>query len=336
MKGFSSPFRYGKLLLPSNIFYSPLAGCSNLPFRQMSARYGRPGLQYCEMVKMQALARLDTTTLQMLDYTPDTHPIAAQLVGADPKLAGPCAAILEDMGFDAIDLNCGCPVDKVTQDGSGSGLLHKPHLIGEIISEMVSHVKIPISVKIRAGWDEERILAPFITQLAEQAGAVAITIHGRTREQAYRGKANWDYIRQCKQVARSILVIGNGDVFDPLAAQALWDQTGCDAIMASRGTMGAPWIADDIATYCKTGKLPSPRSFETVLSALKEHYELARGYLPERKAIIEMRKVSGWYLEGWPQAKSARSLLARAQSPEEVEACLNELFLAESSSNSNQ
>lgn len=329
MNGFSSSFTYGKLTLPSNVFYSPLAGCSNLPFRQMSARYGAPGMQYCEMVKMQALARLDPTTLQILDYTPDIHPIGAQLVGADPKLAGPCAAILEDMGFDAIDLNCGCPVDKVTQDGSGSGLLHKPHLIGEILCEMVSHVKIPVSVKIRAGWDEERILAPFITQLAEQAGAVAITIHGRTREQAYRGKANWDYIRQCKEVARSILVIGNGDVFDPIAAKDLWDQTGCDAIMASRGTMGAPWLAADIAHYCTTGHLPSPRSFIEVLSALKEHYELAKEYLPQRKAIIEMRKVSGWYLEGWPQAKSARSLLARAQTPEEVNRYLDDLAQAE-------
>lgn len=327
MPGFSSSFRYGKLVLPSNIFYSPLAGCSNLPFRQMSARYGRPGLQYCEMVKMQALARLDRSTLQILDYTPDIHPIGAQLVGADPKLAGPCAAILEDMGFDAIDLNCGCPVDKVTQDGSGSGLLHKPHLIGEILSQMVSHVKIPVSVKIRAGWNENKILAPLITQIAEQAGAVAITIHGRTREQAYRGKANWDYIRQCKDVARSILVIGNGDVFDPEAAENLWNQTGCDAIMASRGTMGAPWLADDIAKYATSGKLPEKRSFQEVLQALKEHYELAREYLAERKAIIEMRKVSGWYLEGWPQAKSARSLLARAQTPEEVDSCLRDLAL---------
>ncbi len=325
MQGYQSPFRYGNITLPSNIFYSPLAGCSNLPFRQMSAYYGRPGLQYCEMVKMQALARLDPTTLQILDYTPDIHPIGAQLVGADPKLAGPCAALLEDMGFDAIDLNCGCPVDKVTQDGSGSGLLHKPYLIAEILSEMVSHVKIPVSVKIRAGWDEARILAPFITQLAEQAGAVAITIHGRTREQAYRGRANWDYIRQCKEVAKSILVIGNGDVFDPLAAKQLWAQSGCDAIMASRGTMGAPWLAKDIAQYCQTGSLPAERSFTDILLALRQHYELAREYLPERKAIIEMRKVSGWYLEGWPQAKEARSLLARAQSKDEVEKYLADL-----------
>lgn len=325
MTGYQPNFRYGNIILPSNIFYSPLAGCSNLPFRQMSARYGKPGLQYCEMVKMQALMRLDPTTLQMLDYTFDIHPIGAQLVGADPKLAGPCAAILEDMGFDAIDLNCGCPVDKVTQDGSGSGLLHKPHLIGEILSEMISRVKIPVSVKIRAGWDDERILAPFITQLAEQAGATAITIHGRTREQAYRGKANWDYIRMCKQVSKKILVIGNGDVFDPLAAEQLWNQSGCDAVMASRGTMGAPWLAHDIANYFETGSLTTPRSFSFVLNALKEHYELAREYLPERKAIIEMRKVSGWYLEGWPQAKEARSLLARAQNKDEVERYLKEL-----------
>lgn len=311
------PFRYGSIELPSNIFYSPLAGCSNLPFRLMSALYGRPGLHYCEMVKMEALWRLERATLQMLDSTSCMVPVAAQLVGSDLKLAADCAMILEDMGFNAIDFNCGCPVDKLTKDGSGSAMLKQPHLIAQILHQMVQKVKIPVSVKIRAGWDESSINATAITQLAEQAGAVAITIHARTREQAYKGAANWDYIKACKQVAGKILVIGNGDLFCPEDVQRMFEYTGCDGVMISRGCMGKPWIAKDSEEYLEQ-KTYTLKTLSEALNALRHHYEIAKQYLPERKAIIEMRKVSCWYLEGYPQAKSIRSELAHARTADEV------------------
>src|SRR5579863_1856971 len=177
------PFKLGNLELPSNIFCAPLAGCSDLPFRKMTTKF-QPGIVYCEMVKMDALVRHDPHTYRLLDYTPGLHPIGAQLCGSKLQFVQQSAKIIEDLGFDVLDFNCGCPVDKVTKDGSGSGMLRTPELIGEMISAMVSAVKIPVTVKIRAGWDEAHINAAEITQIAEQAGAKAITIHGRTRAQA--------------------------------------------------------------------------------------------------------------------------------------------------------
>src|SRR5579872_5393446 len=168
----SDPFFIGSVKLPNKILYAPLAGCSDLPFRRMSCRY-RPGIVYCEMVKIDALVRNDQNTYRMLDYDADMHPIGAQLCGSKPKVAAAAARIVEDLGFDVIDFNCGCPVDKVTKDGSGSGMLKTPELIGEMISAMVSAVKVPVTVKIRAGWDEKHINAAEITNIAEKAGAKA-------------------------------------------------------------------------------------------------------------------------------------------------------------------
>src|SRR6185437_6206308 len=203
------PFQLGNLTLPSNIFCAPLAGCSDLPFRRMTSKY-RPGLIYCEMVKMDALVRHDPHTYRLLDFEADMHPIGGQICGSKPQYAGKSAKIIEELGFDVVDLNCGCPVDKVTKDGSGSGMLKTPELIGEILSNMTAAVKIPVTVKIRAGWDEKSLNAAEIVQIAEQAGAAAICVHGRTREQGYKGPANWDWIRECKRAAKKIQVIGNG------------------------------------------------------------------------------------------------------------------------------
>ncbi len=219
------PLQLGSLKLPNRVIYSPLAGCSDLPFRRMAAKF-RPGLIYCEMVKLEALTRGDPHTFHLLDYESDMHPIGAQVCGAKPGLAAEAARIIEDLGFDVVDLNCGCPVDKVTKDGSGSGMLKNPELIGEVIANMVAAVQIPVTVKIRAGWDDNSITAATITQIAEKAGAKAIAIHGRTREQAYRGPANWDHIKACKEVAKEIYVFGNGDVFDAEAGLNMFSQTG--------------------------------------------------------------------------------------------------------------
>jgi len=265
------PFFIGKAELPNKVLYAPLAGCSDLPFRRMSCRY-RPGIVYCEMVKIDALVRNDTNTYRLLDYEADMHPIGAQLCGSKPKVAAAAARIVEDLGFDVIDFNCGCPVDKVTKDGSGSGMLKTPELIGETLSEIISAVKIPVTVKIRAGWDEQSINAVEITRIAERAGAKAIAIHGRTRAQGYKGRANWDYIKACKEAAREILVIGNGDVFDVESALRMFAHTQCDAVLVSRGTMGQPWIAEDILRALDGEKVPE-RSVADVKRGLYEHFE---------------------------------------------------------------
>lgn len=310
------PLQIGTLRLPSNIIYSPLAGCSDYPFRQMAALFS-PGLMYCEMVKMEALIRRDKNTFHLLDYVSAMRPIGAQLVGSNVKIAAKSAQIIESLGFDIIDFNCGCPVDKVTKDGSGSGMLKTPQLIGEILSEMVGAVSIPITVKIRTGWDENSINAPLITQVAEAAGAKAIAIHGRTRQQKYTGKANWDHIEACKKVAKSIKVLGNGDVFDASAGLSLFKTSRCDGILVSRGTMGQPWIAEDIRLLDGEKEryiLNGERAKELLL----KHMNCIIAYQKERQAILDMRRVGCWYLRKGKGTKKLRESLNRAKGLREI------------------
>lgn len=310
------PFQLGDITLPNNIFYAPLAGCTDYPYRKMSALYG-PGLMYCEMVKMDALVRHDPGTFHILDYDPSMHPIGAQIVGSKPEIAGQAARIIEDLGFDVLDLNCGCPVDKVTKDGSGSAMLKTPERIGDVIANMVAAVKIPVTVKIRAGWDEKNIIAPQITQIAEQAGAKAICIHARTRMQAYKGPANWEWIKQCKDVATTIKVIGNGDVVDGPSALKIFEQTGCDAVLVARGTMGHPWIGDDIIRFLLNAE-STQRSIEDCRQALLKHFNYTYDYHHPRRVAVDMRRVGCWYLKRSSGTRGFRDLISKAESPEVV------------------
>lgn len=316
MSHFKSPFFLGDLELPNNIFYAPLAGCSDFPFRKMSAKY-RPGLMFCEMVKMDALIRHDQGTFHILDFDKDMHPIAGQLCGSKAEIAGKAARIIEEMGFDSVDLNCGCPVDKVTKDGSGSGMLKTPQLIGEVLANMVAAVKIPVTVKIRAGWDEAQINAPLITQIAEQAGAKAICIHGRTRKQAYKGPANWDYIKSCKDVAKTIKIIGNGDVVDGPSAKRMFEHTGCDAVLVARGTMGQPWVIEDIVRFLKEGEV-NERSLEECRQGLLQHFLHTLEYHHSRKVAIDMRRVGCWYLKKSAGTRAFREIISKASDLEAV------------------
>jgi len=316
MKSLIRSLHLGSLQLKNNILYAPLAGCSDFPFRKINAHFG-PGLMFCEMVKMDALIRQDSKTRRFLDYDKTMHPIGAQLCGSKPELAGPCAKILEDLGFDVVDLNCGCPVDKVTKDGSGSGLLKNPELIGDIVHQMVSHVKIPVTVKIRAGWDSEHINAALVTKIAESAGAKIITVHGRTRAQAYRGPAKWDYIKECVEAASTILVIGNGDVLDGPSAKAMLETTGCDGVLVARGTMGKPWIAEDILHYLTTGEELKKKPLD-VRDVFLKHMEYTLGYENEHYALLAMRRIGCWYLRGGKGTRLLRDSINKSRSLEEV------------------
>ncbi len=311
-----APITLGKLTLKSNIFYAPLAGCSDFPFRKMSARFS-PGLMYPEMVKMDALVRYDPGTFHILDYSVDMHPIGGQICGSKPQIAGQAAKIIEDLGFDVVDLNCGCPVDKVTKDGSGSGLLKNPLLIGDIISNMVAAVKIPVTVKIRAGWDENSLVFQEIVRIAEAAGATALCIHARTRMQAYHGPANWNWIKAAKQAATTIKIIGNGDLFTPQAAIDMIDQTGCDAVLVSRGTLGQPWICQEIQALAE-GKQLAPHTALEYKSALLEHLDYCMGYGSERKAVVDMRRVGCWYIKKSKGTKNFRESISHAETIDEI------------------
>lgn len=316
MKFLKKPFFLGDLELPHNVFYAPLAGCSDLPFRQMGARY-RPGLFFCEMVKIDALVRHDPHTYRLLEFTEGMHPIGAQLCGSKAEIAAEAARIVEDLGFDTIDFNCGCPVDKVTKDGSGSGMLKHPEKIGEVLSAIRGAVRIPVTVKIRAGWDEGSIEGPKIAKIAEEAGAAAITVHGRTRAQAYKGPAKREYIRACKEAVSRIPVFGNGDIFEPHDAVRMFEETGCDGILVARGTMGQPWIVEDIVAVLE-GKEPPSRSTETIRRALFEHLQEILRYQPERQALLDFRRVGCWYLKRCEGVRALRQELNRAASTREA------------------
>ena len=316
MNFLKTPFSIGDLILPNNIFYAPLAGCSDFPFRKMSAKY-RPGLMFCEMVKMDALIRNDQGTFHILDFDKSMHPIAGQLCGSKPEIAGKAARIIEELGFDSVDLNCGCPVDKVTKDGSGSGMLKTPELIGDVLANMVAAVKIPVTVKIRSGWDESNINAPLITQIAEQAGAKAICIHGRTRKQAYKGPANLDYIRDCKLVAKTIKIIGNGDAFDGPSVKKMFEYTGCDAVLVARGTLGQPWIVEEIIRYLQTETIEH-RSQDECRKGLLDHFLYTLGYHHARRTAIDMRRIGCWYLKKAAGTRAFREAISRAENPDAI------------------
>jgi nifR3 family TIM-barrel protein len=327
MKFLKKPFQLGKIVLPNNILYAPLAGCSDYPFRKMSSKY-KPGIIYCEMVKMDALIRNDPGTFHILDYDVDMHPIGGQICGSKPSIAGQAAKIIEDLGFDVVDLNCGCPVDKVTKDGSGSGMMKNPKLIGEVLCNMVAAVKIPVTVKIRAGWDESSINAAEITQIAEQAGAVAICIHGRTRSQGYKGPANWDYITPCKQVAKNIKVIGNGDILDGSSAQRIFEHTGCDAVLVSRGTLGHPWVVEDIIRHLE-GLDPVQRTIEDARQVLLEHFMHITDYHNEKKAVVDTRRVGCWYLKKSKGTRSFREQISKVGSIADAKNMIESVILEE-------
>lgn len=314
----SRPLALGKLKLASRVICAPLAGCSDLPFRKINVKY-RPGLMYCEMVKMEPLVRGSPGTRQLLDYEPAMHPIGAQLCGSKPELAAPSAKIIEELGFDVVDLNCGCPVDKVTKDGSGSGLLKEPERIGEILSNMVNAVKIPVTVKIRLGWDSSQIVARQITEIAEQAGASAITIHGRTRAQGYKGPASWTEIGECKKVAKNIVVIGNGDIFEAKDALRILEETGCDGLLLARGLMGKPWLIEDIHRTL-AGEEPIKRHGSDLKETLLEAYDYIVSYRGENeeKAIYDLRRVGCWYLRSCVGVRHLREAINHSHSLSEI------------------
>jgi len=317
MKGFQKPFQLGSLTLPNNIIIAPMAGCSNKTYRQMIYEYS-PGLIFCEMVKIEALVRKDFHTLQYLEYDNNNRPIGAQICGSNPSVAAIAAKMIEDLGFDILDINCGCPVTKVIKDKSGSGMLLYPDLIEDLLNKVVESVNIPVTIKIRMGWDNENIIAEKLVEIAEKAGAAAITIHGRTRSQGYKGKANWEIIRLCKQKAKNIKIIGNGDIWSAQDAFDMFMETGCDGVMLARGALGRPWLIQEIKEMFYKEKKSEMKKNHVFLHLLK-HFELIlKNTEQERKALFNMRQVGCWYLKSFEGAKTLRLAINTASTPKEI------------------
>jgi len=322
MKKYIRPLTLKNLQLPNNIFYAPLAGCSDYPFREISKSY-HPGIVFCEMVKAEALIRHDPNTYKFLDYSAEMHPIGAQICTSNPKNAKIAAKYIEKLGFDLLDLNCGCPVDKVTKDGSGSGMLKNPQLIGEVLHQMVSEVQIPVTLKIRSGWDDESINVEEIVKIAILAGAQVITVHGRTREQGYRGPANWDYIKRAVQAAgEQILVFGNGDVFSAEASLNMFEITGCHGITVSRGTMGMPWIYREIEQLIVNDSRQNMDELE-ILKVLKRHFSMILNYQSGKRALLDMRRVGSWYMKLASFNPELKKAMITLKEPDEIMEVLN-------------
>ena len=308
--------KIGNLNLDNRVFLSPMAGVTDLPFR-LICKEQDCGMLYTEMVNAKALCYDDQNTKKMLKIEEEEHPVAIQIFGSDPEYMGGAAKILNSYPNEILDINMGCPAPKVVKNGDGSALLKNPELAAKVLKAVVGNSEKPVTLKIRKGWDDTCINAVEIAKIAEDCGISAIAIHGRTREQYYSGKADWDIIRQVKENV-SIPVIGNGDVFEVEDAINMLNQTNCDAIMIGRGAQGNPWIFKRINHYMQTGEiLPEPTLEEKIDTAMK-HLKLAVEEHGEYVAVREMRKHIAWYLKGLRNSARVRDEINKIESYEEV------------------
>ena len=312
--------KIGNLELENNVFLAPMAGVTDLPFRILCKEMGC-GLVYSEMVSAKGILYDNKNTTELLEIDPKERPVAVQLFGSDPEILGAMAKKIEPYPIDIIDVNMGCPAPKIVKNGEGSCLMKTPELVGRIVKSLVESQSKPVTIKFRKGFDDDHINAVEIAKIAEANGASAVAVHGRTREQYYSGKADWDIIKQVKE-AVNIPVIGNGDVFTPQDAKNLLEHTGCDAIMVGRGAQGNPWIFKRILHYLKTGELlPEPTAVERVEKALR-HAEMLIDYKGEYIGVREMRKHMAWYMKGMPGAAELRGKLNYAENMAELESLL--------------
>lgn len=312
--------KIGSLELENNVFLAPMAGVTDLPFRILCKEMGC-GLVYSEMVSAKGILYDNKNTTELLEIDPKERPVAVQLFGSDPEILGAMAKKIEQYPIDIIDVNMGCPAPKIVKNGEGSCLMKTPELVGRIVKSLVESQSKPVTIKFRKGFDDDHINAVEIAKIAEANGASAVAVHGRTREQYYSGKADWDIIKQVKE-AVNIPVIGNGDVFTPQDAKNLLEHTGCDAIMVGRGAQGNPWIFKRILHYLKTGELlPEPTAEERVEKALR-HAQMLIDYKGEYIGVREMRKHMAWYMKGMPGAAELRGKLNYAENRAELEALL--------------
>lgn len=312
--------KIGNLELENNVFLAPMAGVTDLPFRILCKEMGC-GLVYSEMVSAKGILYDNKNTTELLEIDPKERPVAVQLFGSDPEILGAMAKKIEQYPIDIIDVNMGCPAPKIVKNGEGSCLMKTPELVGKIVKSLVESQSKPVTIKFRKGFDDDHVNAVEIAKIAEANGASAVAVHGRTREQYYSGKADWDIIKQVKE-AVNIPVIGNGDVFTPQDAKNLLEHTGCDAIMVGRGAQGNPWIFKRILHYLQTGELLSePTAEERVEKALR-HAQMLIDYKGEYIGVREMRKHMAWYMKGMPGAAELRGKLNYAESRAELESLL--------------
>ncbi len=315
--------KIGDVSLKNNLILAPMAGVTDLPFRLLCKEQGA-GLLCMEMVSAKAIYFNNKNTEELLNIDDREPPVSLQLFGSDPDIISEMAKKIEDRPFSILDINMGCPVPKVAGNGEGSALMKNPKLVEEIVSKTAKAIKKPVTVKIRKGFDDAHVNAVEIARIAESAGAAAVAVHGRTREQYYSGKADWDIIRQVKEAVK-IPVIGNGDVTSPESARQLLETTGCDGIMIGRGAQGNPWIFRQILHWMETGEEEPKPDLEEVKAMILRHARMLVDYKGAYTGIREMRKHVAWYTAGYPNSAKLRARVNEIESLEALEDLIQRL-----------
>ncbi len=317
----------GNVELKNNVILAPMAGVTDLPFRVLCKEQGA-GLLCMEMVSAKAIYYGSKNTEELMKISPAEMPVSLQLFGSDADIMADMAKKIEEKPFAVLDINMGCPVPKVVNNGEGSALMKNPKLAEEIITKMVKAVKKPVTVKIRKGFDEAHLNAVEMAKIAEASGAAAVAVHGRTREQYYAGKADWDCIRAVKEAVK-IPVIGNGDVTDALSAERLLKETGCDGVMVGRAAQGNPFIFREITEYLETGVIPPKPTPAEVRATIERHARMQMEEKGEYTGVREMRKHLSWYTVGYPNSAKYRQMINSMETMEELLHSLDMVFTKE-------
>lgn len=320
-----SKLQIGDVTLANNCILAPMAGVTDLPFRLLCKEQG-VGLICMEMVSAKAIYYNNKNTEDLMAIHPEELPVSLQLFGSDADIIAEMAKRIEERPFAILDINMGCPVPKVVNNGEGSALMKNPKLVEEILTKLVKAINKPVTVKIRKGFNDNNVNAVEIAHIAESCGVAAVAVHGRTREQYYSGKADWDIIAAVKDAVK-IPVIGNGDVVDAYSAKALIEQTGCDGVMIGRAAQGNPWIFKEVVTYLETGVIPPKPTPEQVKETVIRHAKLQLEYKGEYTGVREMRKHLSWYTAGYPNSARFRQMINSMESMDQLIASVEEIFV---------
>ena len=315
--------KIGNIETKNNVFLAPMAGVTYLVFRVICKEMDC-GIVYSEMVIAKGVQHNNKNTKELLKVDERERPVAMQMFGSDPEIMAEMARKLNEYeDIDILDINMGCPAPKIVKNGEGSALTLNPKLVGEIISAVSKASEKPVTVKFRKGFDDQHLNALEIGRIAEESGAKAVTIHGRTREQYYAGKADWDIIKALKEEIKTIPVIGNGDIFTPEDAKKMLEYTGCDAVMIGRGSQGNPFIFKRTVEYLENGVLLPEPTWEDRLDIAEKHMDMLADYKGEVIGIREMRKHLGWYIKGLPHSAEMRVKINATSGRENMRDVLN-------------
>lgn len=311
----------GRLNLKSNLILAPMAGISDLPFRMLNRKFGAE-LAFAEMINCRSISHKSRRTQAMLTPGPDEKPLGVQILGCEEKFILKALDVLQGYKFDILDFNAACPAKKVVRRGEGASLLKEPKKLGKLLKLIVQNSLIPVTLKMRIGWDRDLINAKETALYAQDAGISGLFIHGRTKQQGYSGSVDYNIIAKVKK-ALAIPVIASGDILSAQLAKKMFDQTGCDGLAIARGSLGNPWVFKEIREYLKTGKIVPKPAIEKIVKIMLEHLDASVVFYGERNGVVIFRKFFGWYTKGLRKIRPLREKSSRAKTREEMVGIIN-------------